>query len=130
MVQCWWCGEIANTREHKIKKVVIEKLMFKDPLDNKIYLHKNEEHKIVQSPQSKLLKYEENLCEFCNTCRSQPFDRAYDVFFKHIISNEKSLASSLKINMKLLQIDQANLFRYFIKSFCCMVDSTKNSRVC
>jgi hypothetical protein len=131
MEKCWWCGDIANTREHKIKRTLVKDLMFNDDSVKKVYLtQRNEatgraEKKIIQSPDSDFVKHHKNLCQSCNTSKSKKFDEAYRVFHEYLTSNEKSIASSLKIDMNLLNIKQEDLFRYFIKSFCCMIDSTK-----
>lgn len=134
MEKCWWCGGIADTREHKIKKTLVKDLMFNDDSARKVYLtHRNEEtgrteKKIIQSPDSDFVKHHKNLCQSCNTSRSRNFDEAYRVFHNYLTSNEKLISSSLKIDMNLLNINKEDLFRYFIKSFCCMIDSTKHTK--
>lgn len=129
MEKCWWCGDIATTREHKIKRSVAERLAFRDA-KGRVKFSQNIGGKIIkkviQSSTSSLLKYNKNLCESCNTNKSSAFDKAYDTFFHYIEKNECFIRSSLKINMKIVGIDQEDLFRYFIKSFCCTIDSTKH----
>ncbi|HDU4153950.1 TPA: hypothetical protein RFO28_003153, partial [Legionella pneumophila] len=126
MNKCWLCGDIATTREHRIKKTTVNYLFLyeKNPT-----ITVGKKIKKLQSPNSGLIKYDYNLCQKCNCERTQPFDRAYEKFFEYLIQNQKSILKNRRVKVADLEIDQQNLFKYFIKSFCCMVDSSHTKPV-
>lgn len=135
-MKCWLCGDDATTGEHKIKQTVIKKLMFENSKINssvKIFAQDSKDHKILQSSKSDHIKYKKNLCSYCNNTFTQPFDLSYDIFFNYLIENEKKISLENRISLKKIQseyhneFNQQNLFKYFVKSFCCMIDSTKDS---
>lgn len=127
MKKCWLCGNEATTKEHLIKRTTIEKLMFNNPLERTpLKIHKDKSIKIIQSAKSDHLKFQKNLCAKCNNQITQPYDRAYECFFDYLIKNEQKIAKDKIINLKNLPINQEDLFKYFMKSFCCMVDSTQH----
>lgn len=124
MSKCWLCGDEATTREHRIKKSTIKYLFSSEK--NPIVTMGNK-RKPLQSPDSVFVKHDYNLCKTCNNERTQPFDKAYEKFFDYLISREKNILKNPRINLKTLRINQQDLFKYFIKSFCCVIDSVKHN---
>ena len=136
-MDCWLCGAIATTGEHKIKRTVIDKLMFENnKINSPVKLFSNNANKpqFIRSAKSDHLKYKKNLCEYCNNTRTQPFDISYDIFFKYLIENGKNIFLSNRIGLKNIKSEydrnfsQKDLFKYFIKAFCCVIDSTKETQ--
>ncbi len=126
MIKCWLCGNEATTKEHLIKRSIVEKLMFNNPLEKSpLKIYKDRSIKIIQSSKSDHLKFQKNLCAKCNNETTQHYDRAYECFFDYLIENEQKIADKKIINLKK-SINKENLFKYFMKSFCCMVDSTQH----
>ncbi|CDZ76123.1 hypothetical protein BN59_00389 [Legionella massiliensis] len=128
--KCALCPEIATTREHLIKKTIVDELMFDKPISKRpLKILRPRSCKIVQGSKSDAIKYPPNLCQSCNGHRSQPFDRAYHLFMNYVISNEKNIFSSNRINLNVIKgLNKEHLFKYFIKSFCCMIDSTQHTK--
>ncbi len=120
---CWWCGAPATTSEHKYKRTDLQRMM------------RDGEHLIwggdPQRPYSiksvrkdPAVRFVKSLCEPCNTARSQPFDRAYDVYSNYIREHLDSLWHEDGMDMVAIygedwQMQQAYLARYFIKHFGC-----------
>ncbi len=130
-MNCWICEKIADSREHKTKATILKKYMFDDKKNSRIkitYLDpdKRETEKVrtVAAPSSNLMKYHLNLCTDCNNTRSQPWDNEYENFFTFIIENEVRIKKEMSISLDK-DIDPKVLFKYFLKSFGCYIDSTK-----
>ncbi len=72
------------------------------------------------------VRWRKNLCARCNNARSQPFDRAYDVFEAHLVSHFDDLASVDRIDWREIYGDDwktgaIDLARYFAKQLGCMM---------
>lgn len=130
--KCWWCGNTADSQEHKYKKsdLVREFGKVSDPKGYAVRLIGGEEMRTIQGPKSKEVKFDTNLCQYCNNTRSQPFDRAYDIFTDYINKKEFDIIKFRQFSFsKIFENDwktkRDNLFRYFIKHICCWLASYK-----
>jgi hypothetical protein len=129
---CWICGDEATTCEHFIKKTdVIDVFGAKFTQDQRVIKTDFDKHSqkfIIQSPDSKHLKYSYNLCAKCNNERTQPYDKAYAEFARYIKDNASQLRRHLEINTKLIfgksnaKKQRKNLFCYFMKAFGCQLN--------
>ena len=75
---CWICGSASElTGEHKIKKTDLERYSVSKPrfqtIDGRV-------DKPIQGPNSKLLKFNNSICKYCNNTGTQTADRSYDAF--------------------------------------------------
>lgn len=124
---CWWCGQLADSREHKYKKSDLVRhwngprslLWGGDP--RFMYAVKS----INKDP---AVKFEKTMCERCNTRRSQPFDRAYETYSDYVAVALPKLHLRSGIDFREIygsdwRSHQLRLARYFIKKFGCrMID--------
>lgn len=133
---CWWCGEVSNSREHKVKRTDIKRIYGKGPYQeeklgifnidvNNVRITKTTQ-KTVQSSDSDHLKFESCLCQKCNNERSAPFDRAYDIFMDYVDSNLTVIKEEDNIDLKKVYgvkfiKQKLNLFRYYAKHICCRI---------
>jgi len=123
-MNCWICGELANTGEHKIKKSLLNDI-FKENFDNKdLEHHKNGKCSTLQGASSKKIQYLNSLCIKCNNQKTQPSDFAFDKFFQYIKNNHKTIFKTKMIDFFLVYGDDYNLksidlFKYFVKIFGC-----------
>lgn len=130
---CWICGSVADSSEHSAKKSDLSKVFGKGPYPiGQRLLKKGEDGKqaLIQSPDSVHLKFENVICHYCNTTRTQPFDYAYEKFVSYLISNPHYVLKSRALNFNLIFGKQsrkcvANLYKYFVKAFgCALADSS------
>lgn len=131
---CWWCGVKATTREHIFKKTDFELIFGKSN-----YQKGNEpvvtregyyENRIIQSSDSKLIKFEHNLCQECNTSKSQNYDVSYSIFINYLFKKLPKLLSKPEINLDLVfesdwQIHKKNILAYIVKHICCRLAKSK-----
>ena len=116
--KCWWCGSYKNlSGEHKIKRTDIEKSL--KEIDGDL-IHRTRK---IQSSNSKFLKFEKVLCAHCNNSKSQPFDKAYDIFIDYVLSNHDKVMGNESIDFSLIFPkntieNKLNVLRYFTKHFC------------
>lgn len=82
--RCWWCGQTADSKEHKHKKSEVKRQLGQGPYTRGVT--EQGQHKLypVQGPDSIQLKFSEVLCGICNSTRSQAADLAYDKFSEYI----------------------------------------------
>lgn len=127
--RCWWCGNEADSREHKWKKSELAALYGTPDSENYplTWIDSEGVLRSIQGPNSALVKFEKSLCQNCNGARSQPFDRAYDLWIKYVVANYDQILElgfvDLRNVVELEQFEkfQLNLARYFAKHICCRV---------
>lgn len=125
---CWWCGSIADSREHKQKKSDFIREFGRNPSNSTVII-KNEKEIIVQGPDSKHLKYEKPiLCKTCNSETSQPFDLAWDKVLSYISkeANAENLIHNLDfrlINKIEYKPIKRNFLKYLVKHISCRLAS-------
>ncbi len=128
MSKCWICKSPADSSEHKIKKSDLIRLWGRGPYKNdKGLLHfRVGNQKLIQGPDSSILKFDKTLCHNCNTTLTQPFDKSYDEFINYIDNNYKEILYKRMINFKSVYGDefegkQRDLFKYFAKCIGCRI---------
>ena len=95
--------------------------------DHALAHFKDGKQTLVHGPNSKKLKFENNLCNECNSAFTQPFDKAYDNFIEWFDSNRDFVYKKRVINWQFVYGDdfvtqQTNLFKYFAKCLGCRID--------
>lgn len=127
---CWWCGDIANSKEHKYKKSDVRR-MFGKQFSKEIIIIRDGREIPIQGPDSKELKFSNpNLCQKCNSERSQKFDLAWDKAIEYIL-NRNNL-EFLNANLDFTKIFGLNyisrkqdFLRYIIKHISCKLAINK-----
>mgnify|MGYP007011822093 CR=1 FL=1 len=122
MTDCWICGNIANSKEHKFKASDIKRVLGKK--FDAYFVHENATQ--IKSYKDRLLKFPEIICEECNVTRTREHDDAYDIFINYCISNYETLLAQGEINFETIfgQIwieNKRNLYRYFAKHAGCKI---------
>lgn len=128
---CWICGNPSDSREHKIKRTD-----FVRRYGNLPFIHiggmlhfKGETSKNVPSSKSKILSYDPIICSTCNNQRSQPWDKAYEIFEKWVFQNSSSIFEQRFISLEQVygqdqySYSSPYLYKYFVKSFGCRLAS-------
>lgn len=121
------CGGPANSREHKIKKSDFTRRYGPGSFEKVGGMV----HGIgagtcpVRGPNAKRLKYRPVICVLCNSTRSQPWDRAYEVLERWIFENQPAVLERRFIDLyRVFDGDGAiascpALYKYFVKAFGC-----------
>ena len=94
--RCWWCGQAADSGEHKYKRTDIVRGFGKGPWRGQSAVVRIVDgmEKDLQSPGSRGLKFAKVLCGDCNSARSQEFDRAYEAFSNYVMSEQEHILSN------------------------------------
>lgn len=129
---CWWCGDTAQSGEHKYKKSDLIREFGKGPYkkSEKLLRVTKERDQIISGPKAKALKFQKNLCGKCNNSRSRPFDLAYTNLMDFVKINESTIISNRLLNLSEIYgsdwVEQVKNFkRYFIKHICCRLAEIK-----
>lgn len=125
---CWICGADAMTGEHIVKASTMRDLFGEVTQQRPLY-HSSarRRNRRLQSINSKLLKLDV-LCAPCNNSLTQPFDRAWDVFWTYLNENGHSLSTGNFVRFYRVFNYQArreavNLHLYVVKLFGCVAAS-------
>ena len=130
--RCWWCGALATTEEHRIKASTLRRVarsedgtvtpgnVFKKSSDYEATLHSLKRGTQIRWPK--------NLCGNCNNSKSQPFDRAYDVFEAFLVARIDELSTWARLDWETVfgtewQTGARDLARYFGKQLGCMLSA-------
>jgi hypothetical protein len=123
---CWWCGAVANSREHKFKVSELRASHGSTWVGNSAVIHGtvDEGEQIVRGPKADELKWAPSMCQDCNNRRSQPFDLAYDRLLAFLQLNERSILTSRKLSFIEIfgsdwRVGRRNLVKYWVKHICC-----------
>lgn len=122
-MNCWICGNIANSKEHRFKASDIKRIYGKK--FNGFHV-KGTNSTPIKSYKDRTLKFPEIICEYCNITRTREHDEAYDVFSKYCFENYQSLLSEKEINFKAIykanwKNEKRNLYKYFAKHAGCKI---------
>ncbi|XCN72830.1 MAG: hypothetical protein Q3M24_21510 [Candidatus Electrothrix aestuarii] len=124
---CWICGNPSDSREHIFKKSDLVRRYGNVPFKNVggVSHFKDKRVQNVPGPKSKTLSYDPLVCSNCNNKKSQPWDKAYEVFEKWVFDYSNFIFEVRFIPLELvygedeLLPQSVNLFKYFVKSFGC-----------
>lgn len=124
--QCWLCGSLADSGEHRHKKSDVKRGFTNvlDNIENVAILGNDSGLYEIQGPNSKKLKFENVICQKCNTSNTQSFDLAYEIFINYILNNIDLLLKERKIDFNAIfptdTVQQKkNVIKYYIKHFGC-----------
>lgn len=125
---CWWCGDDANSREHKWKQSEIKAMYGPATSENYplVWFGDDGKPRPVQGPDSDLMKFEKSLCQNCNNARSQPFDLAYDRWIQYLRANYDQIIESRVVDLRDVADGagcefRLDLAKYFAKHIGCRV---------
>lgn len=129
MNDCWICGDLANSKEHKFKASDIKRIHGKK--FNALFVHENATQ--ISSYKDRILKFPEIICEECNVKRTRPHDDAYDIFINYCIENYESLLASKELDFEIIFgktwiENKRNLYRYFAKHAGCKIVTCKTAK--
>jgi hypothetical protein len=118
---CWICRAPASTREHRLKNSDLRAAFAKPSFSAPLLLHTADvRNRRVPSFKSDRLKFSKNLCDYCNSTRTQPHDLAWERLATEL--HKRKPATILRAN-RVFSYDTArhmlNVHLYFVKLFGC-----------
>ena len=126
-MKCWICGNDADSGEHRTKKSDLRRVFPSVSPDKPIYT-KTEFGKFrkINSLDSEHFKSKAKICQYCNTTRSQPFDKAWEELSTYLQRNTSSLR--VRDNLLLHKVfpgrtkeSMLDIHLFFIKIFGCLI---------
>lgn len=132
--KCWICAtNIADSREHVIKKSTLDFIMGKPTISNKRYISRvNGKRNIgVGSFKNNNFKFKKSICSYCNSTLTQLYDDAFDIFIKNLFKSKSHIISRQIINISSAcgnnNSVQNDLALYLMKIFGCLIVENKFS---
>jgi hypothetical protein len=128
---CWWCGNLADSTEHKFKRSDLKGVAGPTGEARNVYKSRGFYQKTLNSldtgPQ---VRWDKNLCRRCNSQTSQPFDRAYDTFMEYLLENFQTLHRRHGIYWTDVYGEEwqqgvRHLSCYLVKQFGCMMATAR-----
>ncbi|AKH37292.1 MULTISPECIES: hypothetical protein [Nitrosomonas] len=84
-MNCWICGDPAETGEHMIKASDLRYLFGHTTTKTPIYRRINTcPHELIQGVSSPKLKFRTRLCAHCNNARTQLYDKSWETFVSYL----------------------------------------------
>ncbi|WP_190007808.1 hypothetical protein [Streptomyces anulatus] len=124
--RCWWCGDLADSREHRYKKSDVVRNFEKDAWRAGVVRVKgnSKRQEYIQGASSAKLKFAKVLCARCNNEQSQAFDRSYDLFAEYLHAEEGAIVVAGGVRMGAIfgsnwREKTSDLLKYFVKHVCC-----------
>jgi hypothetical protein len=129
-MNCWMCGDLADTQEHKFKKSDLMRSSATWTDADRPYLVSGGGMRRIQGPRSSLVTFGKVLCGPCNSSRTQAYDRAYEDFSRWVNSRGASLMTEDHLDFALIygsnrQDRVPKLLRYFAKHLGCRIASDR-----
>lgn len=126
-MNCWICGNVADSEEHKIKASLLKKSFGKKyGSKNPHVFIQGEDYTYLESYKSKALKFPKVICIKCNNNLTKPHDNAFDIFVEYSSNNYKFLLENETIDFKLIygsdwQTQRNNFYKYIAKHLGCKI---------
>ena len=126
-MDCWICGEPADSKEHKIKASDVRHFFGAVSRQRPIYYQGGKIPNIkVGSAKSKRLKTDNVICARCNDTRTAPYDRAWEQLSAYVSGNWEQMKR--RGRFKLQSVSPGETKRqgtyvqlYFAKLFGCRI---------
>jgi hypothetical protein len=125
---CWWCGNPADSREHKYKRSDLAREFGAGPWEQNAALVRGvaggDRLHPVRGPHAAALKFDRSLCQDCNNRRSQPFDYAYDILANYLSQHEALVIERGWLKLSDLfgagwRTSRDDVMRYYVKHIGC-----------
>lgn len=128
MVKCWICGGVANSREHKFKRSDLVRSSATWAPGDRPYFVGSGGRRRIPSADSRIATFGKVLCGDCNSARTQPFDRAYEVFSEWVNSANHNIMAMPQLDFSCIygadfETAVLNLQKYFVKHLGCRLAS-------
>lgn len=126
--RCWWCDAPADSREHRLKKSDLVREFGKPPFTELRTLTRfsgGDRHEF-RGPDSRLVKFRQSICTYCNNTRSQPFDVAWDRLASYLAKHEVEILRDRSLDLEAIfgtdwAARAADVERYVVKHLICRV---------
>jgi len=84
-MNCWICGQTANSGEHRVKASDLRHLFSRVSQSTPIFIKDHHgKPKSIGSLKSDQLKWKSKLCHTCNTALTQPYDLAWETLADYL----------------------------------------------
>ncbi len=126
-MKCWICGADGTTGEHLIKASDIAGYFGKFDQNNPIFFHSETKRNIpVGSKKSDRFKSDALICNQCNSARTQPYDKAWEILSAYLRKNSSVVGRFGKIYLKKVFPNKTRssakcMHLFFVKLFGCRV---------
>ncbi|WP_203566852.1 hypothetical protein [Aestuariimicrobium ganziense] len=123
---CWWCGKVADSLEHRHKRTDLERLW--EGSRAPVWGGDGGRVETLRGPNSKSrsVRFGAVLCQNCNNARSQPFDRAYEVFSAALVDGMDGWWEADGVDLGAIygpewRTEALKLARYHVKNMGCQM---------
>lgn len=126
-VSCWICGQSGDSKEHMIKATDIKSVFPALTQKNPVWFHNDEKSNIpVGSHKSDRFKFNNPICEKCNTSRTAQHDKSWEKVSAYLNKYDLELRGTLSIRLanifeNNIYTNALNIHLYFVKLFGCRI---------
>lgn len=126
-MNCWICGNPANSGEHLIKASDLRAHFGKVTQSKPIYYHAGKKKNIpVGTLKNARFKSKALICGKCNNALTQPYDKAWETLFCYLNENWQELKDIGVVNLSAVfdstpRREMLKVHLFFLKHFGCRV---------
>lgn len=124
--KCWICGNLADSREHKVKRSHL-KVVFGDfTEENKVHYRSAQEKLFIHRLDHFLVLFQKVICQDCNNRRTQESDKAWERLVKYFHTQcwEAKKGDFLKLRQPFpnkTAVTMLKVHLYFVKLLGCAI---------
>lgn len=127
-MNCWICGNIANSKEHLIKASDVRAFFGEVSEDRPLYKHtgKNKNHKIMSAKSINIKTKKTVICQRCNNQETSKHDEAWSELLRFIHDNLGHIKKNGKVKLSKVfpgkgKREARNFHLFFVKHFGCRI---------
>jgi hypothetical protein len=128
---CWICGNEAGTREHRVKATDLRRVFGAVSQKEPIYYSISDGRPTpVGSFRSDKFTSEAKICNDCNSCLTQPYDKAWEALSNYLGANIERLSRTRKVDLSRIfpgatKRSKIAVQLFFAKLFGCWIAEHK-----
>ncbi len=125
-MKCWICGDDARTGEHRTKASDLRTIFGHVRQTQPVYWNSvSQRNAVVKGINTKTLKFDALLCERCNSARTQPYDRAWELLSAALRAKPQIHGGDRidlsKVFPGAVRRSMLKVHLYFVKLFGCLI---------
>jgi hypothetical protein len=126
-MKCWICGAEGTTGEHTTKRSDLRSVFGMTTQAVPLYYHDgNRKNQLIRSLDSRIMKFPNKICSYCNNTRTQPHDRGWERMSEWLRSRNPPIRPGAIVRARGIFPNNTsrgmlNVHLYYVKQFGCLI---------
>ena len=133
--KCWICQDVADSREHMVKKSDLKQTFGPITQSAPVYGHYHHKKNVpIKGADSRKVKFSHSICKRCNNEKTQPHDQAWEALSFYLQNQQPRIQTGMRIPLEEVfggevLAKMANVQLYFVKQLGCQAVEFDNDRL-